>query len=115
MSFGYHRAEVVGALASVVLIWGLTFWLLYEAVLRFIHKPKVNGMIMLITACIGLVCNLVMIKVLHERESGSHFGHDHSHEHGDHDHGHGHGHSHSHSHGHGKEHKHGKDHKHTHG
>jgi Co/Zn/Cd efflux system component len=32
MSFGYHRAEIVGALCSVLLIWGLTIWLVYEAV-----------------------------------------------------------------------------------
>ena len=34
MSYGYHRAEVLGALASVVLIWGLTIGLVYEAVIR---------------------------------------------------------------------------------
>lgn len=32
MSFGYHRAEVLGALLGVVLIWGLTIWLIYEGV-----------------------------------------------------------------------------------
>ena len=30
MSYGYHRAEVIGALVSVNLIWGLTIWLFYE-------------------------------------------------------------------------------------
>lgn len=34
MSYGYHRAEVIGALASVILIWGLTLVLIYEAVIR---------------------------------------------------------------------------------
>jgi len=33
-SYGYHRAEIIGALVSVVLIWGLTIWLLVEAVER---------------------------------------------------------------------------------
>ena len=31
-TFGYHRAEVLGALASIALIWGLLIWLLIEAV-----------------------------------------------------------------------------------
>jgi len=32
MTYGYSRAETLGALASVMLIWGLTLWLVYEAV-----------------------------------------------------------------------------------
>ena len=36
LTYGYHRAEVVGALCSVILIWGLTIWLLYEAIKRMI-------------------------------------------------------------------------------
>ena len=28
LTFGYHRAETVGALTSVLLIWALTFWLI---------------------------------------------------------------------------------------
>ena len=37
MSFGYHRAEILGALGSVMLIWGLTVWLIYEAIYRLVH------------------------------------------------------------------------------
>lgn len=36
MSFGYHRAEILGALASVLVIWGLTVWLIVEAIYRII-------------------------------------------------------------------------------
>lgn len=64
MSYGYHRAEVIGALVSVCLIWGLTIWLLYEATIRIIHKSEVNGLIMLITAVVGFVFNVVMGLVL---------------------------------------------------
>ena len=34
MSFGWHRAEVVGAMVSVLLIWVVTGILVYMAVLR---------------------------------------------------------------------------------
>ena len=71
LTFGYHRAEVVGALTSVILIWGLTIWLLYEAVVRIITKPVVNGKEMLIIAVIGLGCNIIMMFVLHDRPEGA--------------------------------------------
>lgn len=71
MSFGYHRAEVIGALASIILIWGLTILLLYEATDRVINKVIVTDpLIMLITAGFGLVCNLLMAKILHSSPTG---------------------------------------------
>jgi zinc transporter 2 len=86
MSFGYHRAEVIGALVSVTLIWGLTIWLLYEATLRMINPGQVNGLIMLITAVIGFVFNIVMGVIL------AYQGIDHNlHHHHDDEHGHSHG------------------------
>ena len=42
-----------------------------------INKPKVDGKLMLIVAVIGLICNLIMAKVLHS-------GPGHSHSHGGH-------------------------------
>ena len=38
MNYGYHRAEVIGALASVVFIWGLSIWLIKEGIDRIIEK-----------------------------------------------------------------------------
>jgi zinc transporter 2 len=67
MSFGYHRAEVIGALVSVNIIWGLTIWLLYEASMRLIYNQRVNGLIMLITAIIGFLFNIIMgLVLMHE-------------------------------------------------
>ena len=37
MSFGYARAEILGALASIALIWGLVVWLFIEAINRCIN------------------------------------------------------------------------------
>ena len=92
MSFGYHRAEVIGALASIVLIWGLTILLFYEATMRVIQKSIVtDSLIMLITAGFGLFFNIVMAKVLHSSPG-------HNHDHGD-EHGHA-----GHSHGQGNDH-----------
>ena len=93
MSYGYHRAEVIGALGSMALIWGLTIWLVYEAVERVMTLENVDGLLMLLTAVLGLVINIVMAKVLH----GHSHGHSHAHDHG-HSHAHDHGHSHAHDH-----------------
>ena len=64
MSYGYHREEIIGVLASLILIWALTIWLLYEATLRIINTPKVDGLIMIIIAIIGFIFNVIMGIVL---------------------------------------------------
>lgn len=91
LTFGYHRYEIMGAVMSVVLIWGITGVLIYEAINRFIDPPKhVDGKVMFITATAGLCVNLMMMKILHQDVGGSVHGHSHSH--GGHGHGaHGHG------------------------
>ena len=38
MSFGWHRAEVLGAITSVLMIWVVTGILFYMAVLRVINQ-----------------------------------------------------------------------------
>lgn len=82
MSFGYHRAEILGALASILLIWGLIIYLFAEAIHRIIDPEEVDGGIMLITACVGLVCNIISIFTLHSCGGGhSHHGHSHGHSH----------------------------------
>jgi len=65
MTFGYHRAEILGAMASILLIWGLLIWLLIEAIHRFFEPEQIDGEIMLITALVGLGCNIVNIFLLH--------------------------------------------------
>ena len=42
-TYGYHRAEVVGALISVISIWFLTIWLANEAFYRLWNPSPVNG------------------------------------------------------------------------
>lgn len=61
MSFGWHRAEVVGALTSVLLIWVVTGILCYVATERIIENNfEVDASIMVITAAVGVAVNLIM-------------------------------------------------------
>ncbi|XP_060591515.1 proton-coupled zinc antiporter SLC30A2-like [Ruditapes philippinarum] len=90
MSFGYHRAEVLGALFSVFIIWSVTGVLVYVAIERIIkeHYKDVKANEMLITATLGVVFNIVMGIVLHSEkccgksQSRPSFGHGHGHSHG---------------------------------
>merc|ERR1712112_736610 len=51
MSFGWHRAEVLGATISVLLIWLVTGILAYTAVLRMMSLEfEVDTRVMLITS-----------------------------------------------------------------
>jgi solute carrier family 30 (zinc transporter), member 2 len=65
-TYGYHRAEIIGAILSVFLIWILTILLLSESIQRlFTHHHVINGGIMLATSTIGLVFNCIMAYILH--------------------------------------------------
>jgi len=72
-SFGFHRAEILGALASIMLIWALTAVLVFESIQRLM-KPeelKVEGRLMFIISSLGILVNGAMMCVLG--------GHGHSH------------------------------------
>jgi zinc transporter 2 len=64
LTFGYHRYEVIGALSSILIIWGLTVWLLVEAAHRFFNPGQIQGLTMVTIACCGLLFNLILAKIL---------------------------------------------------
>ncbi|PSN42410.1 Zinc transporter 2 [Blattella germanica] len=60
MSFGWYRAEVIGALTSVLMIWVVTGILVYLAVQRVITRDfEIESTSMLITSAIGVLVNIV--------------------------------------------------------
>lgn len=62
MPFGWYRAEVLGALSSVLLIWVVTGVLLYLAVERIRNMAyTIDANIMVITSIIGLCVNVVWV------------------------------------------------------
>ncbi|XP_078279042.1 proton-coupled zinc antiporter SLC30A2-like [Rhinoraja longicauda] len=74
MNFGWHRAEILGALVSVLSIWLVTGILVYLAIQRLISEEyEINGAIMLITSACAVAVNIVMAIILHQA------GHNHSH------------------------------------
>ena len=65
-SYGLHRADVLGALATVLIIWILLVWLLAEATKRLINSDQiqVDPRIMLVTSLIGFGCVVLNLVVL---------------------------------------------------
>lgn len=60
MSFGWYRAEVLGAIASVLMIWVITAILVYLAALRcYTGKFEIDAKVMLITSFIAILVNVV--------------------------------------------------------
>jgi cobalt-zinc-cadmium efflux system protein len=71
MSYGYQRAEVLGALVSAVSLWALCGVLSYEAIHRFFEPQTVQGKLVFGVATAGLAANLVMLKLLHPNKGQS--------------------------------------------
>ncbi|GLD59282.1 zinc transporter 8 [Lates japonicus] len=87
LSYGWHRAEILGALLSVFTIWLVTGVLVYLAVERLISDDyTIEGTIMLITSGCAVLANIIMALTLHQSGHGhSHGGlssHGHGHSHG---------------------------------
>lgn len=87
--YGFVRAEVLGSLGSVIIIWALNIWIFYQAISRWINKSyeDLKPTYMLIIACVALVLNLITGIILHcyiGDHNHSNLGHTHDHDNEDH-------------------------------
>jgi len=58
-TFGYYRTEVLAAFINGITIILSIFWIIYEAVERFIHPQIIDIKMAIIVATIGLVVNII--------------------------------------------------------
>lgn len=63
-TYGYRRFEVLTAVLNAVVLFGVAIYILYEAYQRFSQPAEVQTSGMLIVAVLGLVVNLVSMRVL---------------------------------------------------
>lgn len=63
-TYGYLRMEVLSALTNAVVLLLLTVYILYEAYQRFQAPPEIQSGPMLVVAAIGLVVNLISMRLL---------------------------------------------------
>jgi len=70
-TYGYHRAEIMAALANGTLLVLVSLYIFYEAYQRFFDPPQVRTPLMIAVAAIGLVANLAMVLLLRRRSRDS--------------------------------------------
>ncbi|KAH9510404.1 hypothetical protein Btru_043084 [Bulinus truncatus] len=88
-TYGWVRAEILGALVNAVFLLALCFSILVEALKRLVEVEKVdNPKLLLIVGGVGLAINLIGL-VLFGGHGHSHGGGSHGHSHGGHGHSHG--------------------------
>jgi cobalt-zinc-cadmium efflux system protein len=63
-TYGYLRAEILSALANAVVLLVVSIYILYEAYQRIISPPDILSGPMLAVAMVGLLVNLVSMRLL---------------------------------------------------
>lgn len=64
-TFGLFRAEILAALFNSMIIFGVTVYIVYEAILKLLQPQPILGIEMLIVAIVGLIVNIITISILH--------------------------------------------------
>jgi zinc transporter 1 len=79
LTFGWQRAEVLGALINGVFLLALTFMVTLEAIQRFFSPVEIDKpQLVLIVGGVGLCINVLGLLLFHDHAHG----HSHSHNHG---------------------------------
>ncbi|MEK6805754.1 MAG: cation diffusion facilitator family transporter [Pseudomonadota bacterium] len=63
-SFGYYRFEILAAAFNAVVLFLVAFYILFEAVQRFRNPEAVGSGTMLVVATLGLIINLIAMRLL---------------------------------------------------
>lgn len=70
-TYGYHRFEILAAAFNALLLFAVALYILAEAYRRFNNPPEVHSAGMLVVAGIGLVVNLISLRLLSGGQSHS--------------------------------------------
>ncbi|ELP87602.1 metal tolerance protein, putative [Entamoeba invadens IP1] len=81
-SYGYVRAEILGALTNGIFLLSVGLFIFLEAVERFIQIQVITSpVVMLVVAILGLLVNVGAMFLFHDHDH-HHVGHSHDHVHG---------------------------------
>lgn len=70
-TYGYHRVEILAAVMNALLLLGVSFYVLVEAYERFKAPPPIASGAMLVVALLGLLVNVVSLRLLRDAASES--------------------------------------------
>ncbi len=71
-TFGYHRAEILAALANGAALIAVAIWIFFEAWSRLNSRNPINGVSMALIAAGGLGVNIFSLVLVHLRGGHSH-------------------------------------------
>lgn len=63
-TYGFYRIEILAALANSAVLILVSVYIIYDAYERIIEPPQIKGTALIIVGTIGLVVNLVGMKIL---------------------------------------------------
>ncbi|HQR57146.1 MAG TPA: cation diffusion facilitator family transporter, partial [Burkholderiaceae bacterium] len=63
-TFGYYRFEILAATFNAVLLFMVAIYIMIEAYRRFQKPPEIDSITMLVVASLGLVVNLISMRLL---------------------------------------------------
>ena len=70
-TFGYYRFEILAAAFNCLMLFGVAIYILVEAYARFKSPPEVQSGAMMVVALLGLVVNLISMKLLQSGKDAS--------------------------------------------
>ncbi len=70
-TFGYKRAEVIAALINLVTLILIGLYLIYEAVVRFIHPSEITGWLVVVVAGFALMVDVVTAVITYTMSKGN--------------------------------------------
>lgn len=65
MTFGYRRADIIGAFINLIILVAVSLFLIKEGVERFLHPEEIDGTVMFWVALLGLTGNVLSVFILH--------------------------------------------------
>ena len=69
-TYGFYRMEILATFTNSVILISISVYIVYEAYQRMIHPSQIHVLPMILIASIGLVINLVSMKLLsHSHDS----------------------------------------------
>ena len=63
-TYGYARMDAIGAMVNGLLLFAVAFYVLWEAAHRFSEPPEVASIGMMVIASLGLLVNLIAMRLL---------------------------------------------------
>ena len=80
-TYGFYRMEIIASLTNSIVLILLSLYILYEGFKRIVAPPEIISFPMIVVAAIGLVMNLIGMRLLgsnglqHSHKQGHHYHH----------------------------------------